>query len=198
MAIPSSSPAPRLRARGRLVPGLVVFLVSGLACQAGGAAPLPFAVLPADAPSPPQEHAWVIFGADTVVAEIAATPPARERGLMFRESVPDGTGMLFVFAEEEVRGFWMDNTYVDLDIAFLDAAYRIVDIQQMEAMDTEVREARVPFMYALEVRRGWLAEKGIALGDEARIEMGGPGGGQPTVPLARSTRPRAATSSSSL
>jgi uncharacterized membrane protein (UPF0127 family) len=137
--------------------------------------PLPFATLTSDVPGPAQDRAWVIFGADTVVVELASTPEAREQGLMFRESVPDGTGMLFVFGDEAIRGFWMRNTYVDLDIAFMDASYRVVDIQQLEAMDTEVRDSRAPFMYALEVRRGWLADHGVEVGDVARIEMRGPG-----------------------
>lgn len=166
------------------LPGLLPVLASlATACAANGLAgeppvphPLPFQTLGADATAPADDRAWVIFGADTVVVELASTPQEREQGLMFRESVPDGTGMLFVFGDEAIRGFWMDNTYVDLDIAFLDASYRVVDIQQLEAMSTEVRDSRAPFMYALEVRRGWLAERGIAVGDVARIEMRAPGG----------------------
>lgn len=157
---------------------LAAALGGSVACAPPGAAgeapvprPLPFIHLAVGAPAPPQEHAWVIFGADTVVAEIASTPQARERGLMFRESVPDGTGMLFVFADEAIRGFWMDNTYVALDIAFLDASFRIVDLQQMEPMTTEVNESRAPFTYALEVPRGWFEARGIGVGAVARVEM---------------------------
>ena len=152
------------------------------ACAAHGLAgeppvpyPLPFQTLASSEQAPEDDRAWVIFGPDTVVAEVASSPQEREQGLMFRESVPDGTGMLFVFGDEAIRGFWMDNTSVDLDIAFMDASYRIVDIQQLEAMNTEVQDSRAPFMYALEVRRGWLAEHGIEVGDVARIEMRSPG-----------------------
>src|SRR5688500_13108083 len=68
---------------------------------------------------PPAGHAWIIFGADTVVAEVASTSDERAEGLMYREDVPDGTGMLFVFPDVAVRSFWMANTYVALDIAFM-------------------------------------------------------------------------------
>ena len=137
--------------------------------------PLPFQTLAPGADAPADGYAWVIFGADTVVAEVASTPQEREMGLMFRESVPDGTGMLFVFGDVAVRGFWMDNTPIDLDIAFMDPSYRIVDIQQLEAMSTDVQDSRAPFMYALEVRRDWFQERGIDVGAEARIEMRVPG-----------------------
>ncbi len=145
--------------RSRLPLGLGILLAGVIACRPGMAHP-----------GPGQEYARVVFGADTVVAEIASTPRAHETGLMFRDSVPDGTGMLFVFDEEEIRGFWMDNTYVDLDVAFMDASFRIVDIQHLEALDREVKNSRAPFMYAIEVRRGWLAEHGVAVGDVVSVE----------------------------
>jgi len=56
---------------------------------------------------PPPGQAWVIFGVDTVQAEVARTPAERERGLMFRESLAKGRGMLFVFPEAQIRSFWM-------------------------------------------------------------------------------------------
>ena len=121
---------------------------------------------------PPAGHAWVIFGADTVVAEVASTPDQRAEGLMYRESVPDGTGMLFVFEDNTLRSFWMQNTYVALDIAFLDPSFRVVDIQQMEPLTTDPHESAAPAMFALEVRKGWFAEKGIVAGASAEIVFG--------------------------
>jgi uncharacterized membrane protein (UPF0127 family) len=115
----------------------------------------------------------VIFGADTVVAEVASTPEERERGLMNRDEVPDGTGMLFVFREAAPRSFWMKDTYVPLDIAYLDADYRIVKIHQMEPLDTNTYDSGAPAMFALEVRQGWLAEHGIEEGDVAKVVFGG-------------------------
>lgn len=131
---------------------------------------------PGDAPStaigPPAGHAWVIFGADTVVAEVAATPEERAEGLMYRDEVPDGTGMLFVFTDSQPRSFWMSNTYVALDIAYMDPSYRIVDIVAMEPLITDSYPSSAPAMFGLEVRQGWFAEQGIAIGALANIVFG--------------------------
>jgi uncharacterized protein len=122
---------------------------------------------------PPAGYAWVIFGADTVVAEVAATAEERSEGLMYRDEVPDGTGMLFVFPDTRVRSFWMANTYVPLDIAYMDPSYRVVDIMQMEPLVTESYVSRAPAMYGLEVRQGWFAENGI-VGAQAEVVFGRP------------------------
>lgn len=122
---------------------------------------------------PPAGHAWVVFsGADTVLAEVAATADERSQGLMYRDDVPDGTGMLFVFQDNQPRSFWMANTYVPLDIAYMDPSYRIVDIVAMEALDTNNYPSSAPAMFGLEVRRGWFAEHGISVGDQAEIVFG--------------------------
>ena len=121
---------------------------------------------------PPGGHAWVVFGADTVVAEIAATADERAQGLMYREDVPDGTGMLFVFQDNANRAFWMANTYIPLDIAYMDPSYRIIDIVQMEPLVTETYPSSGPAMFALEVRQGWFEEQGIAVGAQPEIVFG--------------------------
>ena len=122
--------------------------------------------------TPPAGYAWVIFGADTVVAEVAASEEERAEGLMYRESVPDGTGMLFVFPDSQIRSFWMANTYVALDIAYMDPSYRIVDVIAMEPLVTDSYPSSAPAMFALEVRQGWFEEQGIGTGDQAEIVFG--------------------------
>ena len=121
---------------------------------------------------PPKDRAWVIIGSDTVVAEVADSQEEWEKGLMHREEVPPGTGMLFVWEEAEVRSFWMKNTLVSLDVAFIDPSFTIIDIQQMEAESTEVHTSDGAALYALEVVKGWFAEKEIRVGDEVAIEFG--------------------------
>lgn len=121
---------------------------------------------------PPAGHAWIIFGADTVLAEVAATSDERAEGLMYREAVPDGTGMLFVFPDVSVRSFWMANTYVALDLAFLDPSFNVVDVVQMQPLITDSYTSRAPAMYGLEVRQGWLAENGIQIGARAQVVFG--------------------------
>jgi uncharacterized membrane protein (UPF0127 family) len=167
-------------------------LVLTVACGAGRAQPETPASAPGPAPEsvpepPPrleQERgasapgapgpgtALLIFGNDTVRAEVASTPGQRSQGLMGRAEVPAGTGMLFVFEDEEVRSFWMRNTLVSLDIAFMDSEFRIVDIQQMEARSEDFYDSSEPAMYALEVPVGWLAAQGIRVGDRAQVVFG--------------------------
>lgn len=127
---------------------------------------------PAGGAFPPAGYAWVIMGADTVLAEVAATPEERADGLMYREAVPDGTGMLFVFQDNQPRAFWMANTYVALDIAYMDPSFRIVDIIAMEPLVEESYPSAAPAMFALEVRQGWFEEKGIGIGTQAEIVFG--------------------------
>jgi hypothetical protein len=141
---------------------------SAVGTLAAAAAPEPGAL-------PQAGHAWVIFGPDTVVAEVASTADERAQGLMYRDEVPDGTGMLFVFPDSRVRSFWMANTYVALDIAYMDPSFRVVDIVAMEPLVTDSYPSQAPAMFGLEVRQGWFAEQGIGIGAQGQIVFGVPG-----------------------
>ena len=121
---------------------------------------------------PPPGQAWVVFGTDTVHAEVARTYEERERGLMYREELAKGHGMIFVFPDAQTRSFWMKNTFIPLDIAYLDAELRIIDIQAMEPENLDSHPSALPAMFALEVPLGWFEEVGIAVGDQARIVFG--------------------------
>ncbi len=121
---------------------------------------------------PPPGRAWVIFGADTVQVELARTAEERERGLMYRETLAKGHGMFFIFPDAMTRSFWMKNTFIPLDIAYLDAELRIVDIQAMEAESLDGHPSAQPAMFALEVPLGWFEEMGIGVGAQARVVFG--------------------------
>ena len=131
-------------------------------------------------PNARPDVALIVFGADTVVAEVKDSPAERSEGLQFRDALPDGTGMLFAFEDEEYRSFWMKDTYIDLDIAFFDVSFRIVDIQQMDAQTEELHNSSAPAMFALEVRKGWFADNGISVGRQAEVVFDPPGVGRPT------------------
>ena len=123
-------------------------------------------------PRPAPGKAWVIFGTDTVLADVASLPDQRAQGLMNRDTVPDGTGMLFVFPTVEERSFWMKDTRVSLDVAFFDEAYRIIAIKQLEALDETIVDSGAPTAFALEVRKGWFGEQGIEAGGIAKVVFG--------------------------
>lgn len=100
----------------------------------------------------------------TITAEVADEDAEREQGLMHRDSLPENHGMLFVYPEERTLSFWMRNTRIALDIAFIDQGGRIVDIQQMEPQSDVQHRSAEPAMYALEMRQGWFADHGIEVG----------------------------------
>ena len=103
-----------------------------------------------------------------LVAEVAATEPARTQGLMYRFSLQPDHGMLFVFVRPEVQAFWMKNTYVPLSIAFIDADGRILNIEDMAPQTEEAHPSRGRALYALEMKKGWFLQRGIGPGD--RVE----------------------------
>lgn len=108
-------------------------------------------------------------GGVPMTVEIADTPELRSRGLMHRDSLPEDHGMLFVYPEPGLLSFWMRNTSIPLDIAFLDANGVIVNIERMEPHTDTQHVARAPALYALETRQGWFAEHGVEPGE--RVEF---------------------------
>lgn len=101
-----------------------------------------------------------------VVVEVADDDAERQRGLMYRKSLPEGTGMLFVFPDEQVRGFWMKDTQLPLSIAYVDGKGVIVRISDMTPFDTSRVTSLYPARYAIEVPQGWFAANGIEKGDQ--------------------------------
>jgi uncharacterized protein len=98
----------------------------------------------------------------------ADTGDRRAHGLMEVPDLPAGTGMLFTFDAERAGGFWMKNTLVPLDIAFVDSDDEIVAILAMDPCDSdpcEVYEPGASYLSALEVPQGWFAAQGVTVGD---------------------------------
>ena len=112
----------------------------------------------------------IIVGNHQVEVEIAANDRDRRRGLMFRESMPEDHGMLFLFPEERVRSFWMKDTRLPLSIAYADAGGRIVRILDLVPLSEQPRSSGSPVKYALEMHQGWFVRNGVFEGDAiARI-----------------------------
>ena len=98
--------------------------------------------------------------------ELATTEPEREKGLMFRKELPEGQGMLFDFHREQEVGFWMQNTYIPLDMIFIKADGRILRIaENAKPMSTDVIPSNGPVRFVLEVIAGTSRKMGIAAGD---------------------------------
>ena len=108
------------------------------------------------------------IGTHKLTAEIAATPEQQTTGLMNRFSLKANTGMLFPFERAEVRSFWMRNTYVALSIEFIGADGRILNIEDMQPQTDDPHWSKGAALYALEMKKGWFAERGIVAGD--RVE----------------------------
>lgn len=117
--------------------------------------------------------------------EVAATPQARAKGLMFRKSLEENTGMLFVYPAEEYRCFYMKNTFIPIDIAFINRELQIVDIRQMQPLDETPICSRQKARYALEVNRGFFTRHGIQVGDPVRFA-----GAAPEIAPEKHTDPR--------
>lgn len=107
-----------------------------------------------------------------VKAEIAAKDPERQHGFMERKKIPDGTGMLFVFAKDEVLNFWMKNTPHPLSIAYIDRDGVIVDIFDMTPFSLSNVTSTRSVRYALEVPQGWFERAGISKGDVVQTSDG--------------------------
>ena len=112
--------------------------------------------------------AFVDQNGDTVASfrlELAETAAETAQGMMYRRSVPEGTGMLFIMAEERPQSFWMRNTYVPLDIIYLNADGAVVSIQaNAQPMNDMPLPSEGPAKYVLEIAGGGSAQYGIKTG----------------------------------
>jgi uncharacterized membrane protein (UPF0127 family) len=96
--------------------------------------------------------------------EIADTNISRSYGMMDRHSLANDDGMLFIFPNKKRQSFWMQNTYLPLDIAFLDDEGCIFQISSMAPMSTRFTTSSKPCRYAVEVNKGWFSENSIEIG----------------------------------
>jgi uncharacterized membrane protein (UPF0127 family) len=113
--------------------------------------------------------------------EIADTSIKREYGLMNRSYLPKNQGMLFKFHQPLFASFWMRDTYIPLDIAFLDDDGRVFQIESMTPLSTRAIYSDNKCKYALEVNRGWFSENNIKVG--SRIDGEGIGNYKKTAQI---------------
>ena len=108
-----------------------------------------------------------------VSLEIVADDASRSRGLMYRNHIDDGHGMLFVFDDVSDRSFWMKNTLIPLDMIFIGADGTIVGMKtNTTPLSLAPQSVGKPSKWVIEVAGGYAARAGIATGDKVELPAG--------------------------
>lgn len=117
----------------------------------------------------------VILNGERFTVELAETQQKQALGLMFRDSLPEDHGMLFIFPAAGMRSFWMKNTRIPLDIMYFDEELKLVSVAE-NAQPCRTRRCPAypsegPAKYVLELNAGKAAELGVRPGDELRLRL---------------------------
>ncbi len=118
--------------------------------------------------------AWVELGGERYTVEVADDEAERARGLMFRDELPAGRGMLFIHPREEPQAYWMKNTRIPLDILYFDDARQLVS-QQRDVPPCSLGDRCPPYpsdapaRYVLELNAGEATKLGLANGAQLRL-----------------------------
>ncbi len=125
--------------------------------------------------SPSPEESQVCFNQHCFRVELAATPEERARGLMYRESLSQDRGMLFIFEHKTDISIWMRNTLIPLDIIWLDESLVVVDIkenvQPCTTPECPIFQPQQEAIYVLELNAGKAREVGLSIGDVADFRL---------------------------
>lgn len=109
----------------------------------------------------------VMIKGNKIFVAVADSEEKRKRGLMWRKKLNNDAGMLFVFKDSSIRYFWMKNTFIRLDMAFIDTNMVIRTIRTAAKTNdsTTIYSSFVPVQYVLEVNAGWFEQHNIEPGD---------------------------------
>lgn len=136
-----------------------------MAEAAGGSSSSRAARYPVVVMSPP-DHERV-----AVTVEVVRTPEQIQRGLMYRRSLPQEHGMLFLMGEERIHSFWMRNTYIPLDMIFIGKDMRVAGVVANAApLTDDSRRVDKPSYYVLEVNAGWASAHHVGPGTPVRFK----------------------------
>lgn len=117
---------------------------------------------------------WVELGGQRYKVEVADDDAERARGLMFRDQLAPGTGMIFLHDREEPQAYWMKNTKIALDILYFDSARKLV-AQQRDVPPCSAGNACPPYpsnapaRYVLELNAGEAAKLKLQNGAELKF-----------------------------
>jgi uncharacterized membrane protein (UPF0127 family) len=160
----------RAKVAGALAAVVAALLLSACAPasdSAGGPQPV-LPTPPTDQASPRPPRA-VLDDGFVIRLELALTPDEITQGLMFRPSLAENRGMLFLFEVDRVPSFWMKHTMIPLDLLFLDGQGSIVDlVENAQPCAAEPCPQYIPsraVSAVLEVSAGTAARHGLAVGD---------------------------------
>lgn len=131
-------------------------------------------IIPACTQSQPTLVIHSASGDHGLKVEVVSKPVAMQMGLMYRKHLAKDRGMLFIFQQEESQSFWMKNTFIPLDMIFISAGFRIVDITTMQPCTTDPcpdYTSRQPAQYCLEVNAGYCRSHNIAVGDKISSDV---------------------------
>ena len=108
----------------------------------------------------------------TLDIEIADDNYSRATGLMYRESMEETQGMLFVYQRESIHNFYMKNTYIPLDLIFFDSDSTIVSFQKdAKPLDESLLPSQVPAQFILEINAGLSERWGLKTGDRFSVQQ---------------------------
>ena len=97
--------------------------------------------------------------------EVASNFEDRKKGLMFIPSISDEFGMFFIWEYKKKQCMWMRNTYIPLNVAYLDSSGKILEIYDMVPLSDESVCSKKRVRYALEVNLNWFEDNNILVGD---------------------------------
>jgi len=121
-----------------------------------------------DGPQPRLQTTPLTAGIHVIQAELAQTDAQQMVGMMFRREMGNNEGMLFINDQAGVRCFWMRNTLLPLTIAFIADDGTIVNLADMQPQSDQSHCSAKPVRFALEMRQGWFAKRGIKAGFKLR------------------------------
>ena len=141
----------------------IILFVSAIACRSSAETEKNF-----------DNQLWNIIvltthGSSSLRCEVAHSHQKQLRGLMFRKHLADNGCMIFVYQSETPLSFWMKNTYIPLDIAFVKSDQTLLEVKSMKPLDETTVRSSEPVMYAIEANAGWFKRNGALINRKVTI-----------------------------
>jgi len=106
----------------------------------------------------------VLFDDKHLTLELADTDPKRQQGLMYRESLCQDCGMVFVYEQPRQVTYWMKDTFMPLDLAYISEDGLVVQVESLTPNSLEGKTTKQAIKYVVEMNQGWFAENHISVG----------------------------------